>query len=561
MPDDTSQNIETARPVVLIIRDGWGRNPNAEHDEFNAVKLASTPVDDRLMREWPNTLIHTSGEDVGLPAGTMGNSEVGHQNIGAGRIVDQEIMRITRAIREGSFFENKALLEAFKHARSNDSAVHLMGLVSNGNVHSSIEHLLALIDLAKKQDWPSDRLFIHCFMDGRDTGPKTGRSFLERVQQKLDETGVGRIASVIGRYYAMDRDNRWDRIALAYRCMTGSEVSHDLLEDTDVWTATDPQQAVQRYYENPTEESRDGDEFVFPTRIVDGEGKSVGLVSDNDAVIFFNFRGDRPRQLTKAFVLSDEQWKDAPRGGFDRGEPLENLHLCTMTNYEQGLPVSAVAFEKPPKMKNILGEIVSSADLKQFRSAETEKFAHVTFFFNDYREQPFEGEHRAMVDSPTDVSTYDQNPEMSAPQVTEVVLDRLEADDTVPLIVLNFANGDMVGHTGKLDAAIKAIEAVDVCVGRIVEATLNKGGSLIVTADHGNAEQMWDPEHDSPHTAHTNYDVPLIIVGAPYKGFELRDDGRLADIAPTILAMMGLEQPEDMTGRSLIVPSEAATAR
>lgn len=558
MPDDTPQDIHSARPVILIIRDGWGHNPHPEHDAFNAVKLADTPVDDRLMADWPNTLIHTSGEDVGLPAGTMGNSEVGHQNIGAGRIVDQETMRITRAIREGSFFENKALLDVFEHARKHDSAVHYMGLVSDGNVHSSIEHLLALLDLAKKQDWPGDRLFIHAFMDGRDTGPKTGLGFIQRVQQKLSETGLGRIASVIGRYYAMDRDNRWDRIALAYRCMTGRDVSHDLLEDVDIRTAHDAEQAVQQYYDSPTDESREGDEFIEPTQIIGTDGKPIGLIGDGDAAVFFNFRGDRPRQITKAFVLDDEQWKKVPRGGFRRGERIENLHFCTMTNYEEDLQVSAIAFAKPPKMKNILGAVVSEAGLTQFRSAETEKFAHVTFFFNDYREQPFEGEHRAMVDSPTDVSTYDQKPEMSAPQVCEVVLDRLNAEPAVPLIIMNFANGDMVGHTGKLDAAIKAIEAVDECVGLIVNATLEKGGSLIITADHGNAEQMWDPEHDSPHTAHTNYDVPLIIVGEPYRGFDLRSDGRLADIAPTILSMMGLDQPEEMTGRPLLVGSSAA---
>lgn len=555
-----SEHISPARPVVLIIRDGWGRNPHPEHDAFNAIKLAHKPVDDRLMAEWPHTLIKTSGEDVGLPPGTMGNSEVGHQNIGAGRIVDQELMRITRSIRSGEFFENKALRGAFAHAEKTGGDVHIMGLTSDGCVHSSMDHLLALIELAAKLSFPKDRLFIHAFTDGRDTGPKTGLGFIESIEKKCAAAGVGRIATVIGRYWSMDRDNRWERIALAYRCLTGRIVKHDGAVIPPAHTDISAADAVQQYYDDPVNENMRGDEFIPPTQIIDSSGDPIGLIDDGDAVIFFNFRGDRPRQLTKAFMLSADDWKQVPRGGFDRGEEVNNLYYCTMSGYEQGLPVSAIAFVKPPKMKHILGEVVSAAGLTQFRCAETEKFAHVTFFFNDYREQPFDGETRVLVPSPTDVSTYDQKPEMSAQGVCKAVIDRLRADDCEALIVVNFANGDMVGHTGSLEAAIKAVEMVDQCVGEIVEAALARGGSLIITADHGNAEQMWNPVHDSPHTSHTTYDVPLVIVGKPYRGISLRDGGRLADIAPTALAMLGLPQPAEMTGECLLLPKSAVSA-
>ncbi len=550
-------------PVVLVIRDGWGENPHPEHDRFNAVKLARTPVDDALRRHWPWTLIKTCGEDVGLPAGVMGNSEVGHQNIGAGRIVDQEIMRITRRIRDGSFFESPPLRGAFEHARASGGNVHIMGLVSDGQVHSDLEHCFALIDLAKRMQFPGDRVFVHAFTDGRDTGPKTGLGFIRRLESKVRETGVGRIASVIGRYWAMDRDHRWERIAWAYSCLTGRSVAHEKLVAPMGAVRGDAsgERAVQWYYDHPADESRTGDEFITPTVILDDHGKALPRVGDGDSVVLFNFRGDRPREISKAFVLDDAGWAQVKNGGFDRGQRLRDLYFCTMTGYETGLPVSAIAFEKPPKMPNILGQVVSDAGLTQFRCAETEKFAHVTFFFNDYREEPSPGESRELIQSPTDVTTYDQRPEMSAAGVCDAVLRRLRANDRESLIVVNFANPDMVGHTGKLAAVITAVETVDACVGRLVEATLAIGGSLIITADHGNAEQMWDPVHDSPHTAHTTYDVPLFIVGETHRGTSLRDGGRLADIAPTVLAMMGMEQPKEMTGRALIGDSHKPVAQ
>ncbi len=546
-------------PVVLIIRDGWGENPNPEHDSFNAVKLARTPVADALMREWPSTLIRTSGEDVGLPAGTMGNSEVGHQNIGAGRIVDQELMRITRAIRDGSFFEKPALDAAFDHARLTGGCVHFMGLVSDGKVHSDLEHLFALLEMVNKVDFPGERVFIHAFTDGRDVGPKTGLDYIKRLEAKIASMPGGprhqpRIASVIGRYFAMDRDHRWERVAQAYQCLTGIPASHPLLERSEgPREAQSARQAVQAYYDDPTTQSQVGDEFIPPTRIVPTSAdEDRGLVRDGDAIVFFNFRGDRPREITKAFVLSDDEWSRVKGGGFSRGKRLRDLFFCTMTGYEEGLPVSATVFDKPEPMKNILGEVVSNAGLTQFRCAETEKFPHVTFFFNDYREPPFPGESRLLVPSPREVATYDLKPEMSASGVCDGVIARLHAPDCESLIVVNFANPDMVGHTGNLQAAIKAVETVDHCVGRILEALRERGGSAIVTADHGNAEQMWDPASDSPHTAHTVYDVPLIVIGPGLQGTRLRAGGRLADIAPTVLALMGLHAPREMSGHSLL---------
>ncbi|MBM4111926.1 MAG: 2,3-bisphosphoglycerate-independent phosphoglycerate mutase [Phycisphaerae bacterium] len=552
-------------PCVLVVRDGWGRNPHAEHDSFNGVKLAKTPVADEIERSWPTTLIRTSGEDVGLPTGpdgpTMGNSEVGHQNIGAGRIVDQELMRITRAIRDASFFENPVLAKAFDRANGG-ARVHLLGLVSDGQVHSDLEHLHALLEFARRRGVPGERLFVHAITDGRDTAPNAGREFVRTVERWLagDLGGgaessttrggeprrnatrrglarVGRIATVMGRYWAMDRDHRWDRVERAWVALVGRGGAEAPSADA----------AIERAYANPEEPSRSGDEFVPPVRIagVDGE------IRDGDSVIFFNFRGDRPRELTKAFVLDDAAWKAVRGGGFARDPRPRNLLFATMADYEQGLPVEVV-FARPPKMKNILGAWISHLGLRQFRCAETEKFPHVTFFFNDYREEPFPGESRVIVPSPRDVSTYDQKPEMSAAGVCDAVLARLAAEDCEQLIVVNFANPDMVGHTGVLKAVIRAVEVVDACVGRILKATLARGGSLIVTADHGNAEQMIDPGTGGPHTAHTNYTVPLSVIGAAFQGVALRDDGRLADIAPTMLAMMGLPKPAEMTGRSLL---------
>lgn len=545
----------TRRPLLLIIRDGWGHNPYPEWDHANAVKLAKTPVDNRLRTTYPWVQIHTSGEDVGLPAGVMGNSEVGHQNIGAGRIVDQEQMRITRTIRDGSFFSNAALCAAAAHAKSNGGVLHILGLCSDAGVHSALEHLYALLELARRQGLAGDAVQVHAFGDGRDTPPQSGVGFVRAVETKMREMGVGRVATVIGRYYAMDRDNRWDRVEKAYRLLTAS---------AGVRVAS-AEEAFTRYYAHPTEPNRAGDEFIEPTVV--GEPRPI---RSGDAAVFFNFRGDRPREITKSFVYDEFPYEQVEkdgtrkRQGFDRGPKIANLYYCTMCEYETGLPVK-VAFARPAKMANILGAYAADLGLKQFRCAETEKFPHVTFFFNDYREPPFDGEDRQIVPSPRDVTTYDQKPEMSAYGVTDEMLRRI-ASDAYDLYILNYANGDMVGHTGNLRAAIRAVEVVDECVGRVVGAVLAKGGAAIVTADHGNCEQMIDPATGGPHTAHTTYDVDLIVVDDRYRGaydsatgapksnggIPLRPGGRLADIAPTLLALGGLRQPAEMTGQSLI---------
>jgi 2,3-bisphosphoglycerate-independent phosphoglycerate mutase len=535
------------RPFVLIVRDGWGRNPNPEMDSYNAIKNAKHPVDDRLMREYPNVLIKTSGEDVGLPAGVMGNSEVGHQNIGAGRIVDQETMRITRRIRDGSFFKNETLLAAFAHAKKHNATVHVIGLCSDGRVHSDQEHAYAILEMAKRQGLGGDRVLLHALTDGRDTAPTGASRYLPALEAKCKELGVGRIATVVGRFYAMDRDNRWERVRAAYELLT---------ENKGEKYAT-ASAALEHYYANPSDKSRSGDEFVVPSVI--GAG---GVIKDRDAVIFFNYRGDRPREITKAFVYDDARLQQEPNGGFARNVRPKDLFYATMAGYEKGLPVQVI-FEKPEKMKDILGETISKAGMTQMRSAETEKFPHVTFFFDDYREPrsvnketmdgigPFDGEDIRGAHSRKDIKTYDLAPEMSAEKVTLRILEAIAADKH-DVYVINFANGDMVGHTGSLPAAIKAVEKVDECVGRVVDAILAKGGALIVTADHGNCEQMWDPINNCPHTAHTTYDVPLIVVDDRFKGVKLREGGRLADIAPTALKMMGLPHPPEMTGESLL---------
>ncbi len=529
------------KPVVLIVRDGWGENPNRDADATNAIVQASTPVSDQLMKDYPNTLVKTSGEDVGLPAGVMGNSEVGHQNIGAGRIVDQEVMRITRAIRNRSFFSNETIAAAIAHVKASGGTLHVLGLMSDGRVHSDIEHAYALIEVAKTAGWGRDGLAIHAITDGRDTSPTSGVDFVGRVEQQCVELGAGHVASVIGRFFAMDRDFRWDRVQKAY----------DLLTKGSTRTAASAVAAVQNYYEHPTTPSVTGDEFVEPTTIESATGPA--LVKTGDAVIFMNYRGDRPRELTKAFVYDDAAWAGIEGGGFERGQKIDNLYFATMAGYETGLPVHVI-FEKPAKMPHILGEYISSLGLHQFRCAETEKYPHVTFFFNDYRDEPFGEEERGMAQSPRDVSTYDQKPEMSAEEVASKVLAEIDKGEA-ELIVVNFANGDMVGHTGVLKAAVSAVETVDACVGRVVEATLAKGGSLVVTADHGNCEQMIDPVTGGPHTAHTTFDVPLIVVEPGLEGRTLRAGGRLADIAPTVLALMGLDKPVEMTGESLLSPT------
>lgn len=529
------------RPILLIVRDGWGHNPFPEWNHANAVHLAKTPVDARLRATYPWVQIKTSGEDVGLPAGIMGNSEVGHQNIGAGRVVDQEQMRITRTIRDGSFYENPRLVAAVEHAKRTCGCLHVMGLASDAGVHSALEHAYAIFELCKRRGLVGDRVQFHAFGDGRDSPPNSGVEFIRQIEAKMRELGVGRVATVVGRYYAMDRDNRWDRVEKAYRL---------LAEGVGIRVAT-AEQAYTRYYANATEPSRRGDEFIEPTVVGDARPIRAG-----DSVIFFNFRGDRPREITRAFVCDEFPFeavdKDGTtkRMGFERGPKIKNLYYCTMCDYEKGLPVE-VAFARPPKMQNILGAYVASLGLRQFRCAETEKYPHVTFFFNDYRDEPFDGEDRQIVPSPRDVTTYDHKPEMSAYGVTEEMLRRIESDK-YDFIILNYANGDMVGHTGSLPAAIRAVEVVDECVGRVVDAVLARGGAAIVTADHGNCEQMIDPATGGPHTAHTTYDVDLIVVDDRFRGRKLREGGRLADIAPTLLAMAGLPQPAEMTGRSLL---------
>jgi 2,3-bisphosphoglycerate-independent phosphoglycerate mutase len=543
-----------ARPVVLIVRDGWGRNPHNEHDEFNAIHLASTPRCDALLSDYPWTLIKTSGEDVGLPAGTMGNSEVGHQNLGAGRIVDQESVRITKAIRDGAFFENEVLTSAVDGARDRGRAAHLFGIASDAGVHGLLAHLYAGLELCRRRG--QREVWVHLFTDGRDTGPFTGLDYVRQAEARCAEIGVGRIATVCGRYYAMDRDNRWERVRRAYDCLTGRGEPPPYFSSSAA--------AVQDYYDRPTNGSQQGDEFVTPRTV--GADPDRSRVADGDAVIFVNYRGDRPREITRAFVHDDFYGHAAPspesgERGFDRGPKLD-LDYVTMTAYQKELDDWVrVAFPKPPKMESIGGAFLSDRGLTQFRCAETEKFPHVTFFFNDYREEPFAGESRRMAQSP-EVATYDLKPEMSAREVCDAVLERVRASDGEDFILVNFANTDMVGHTGKLAAAIAAAEVVDGCVGEIVDAVVARGGKLLVTADHGNAEQMWDPETSAPHTAHTTYDVELIVVdperraeatgSAEAPSPALRSGGRLADVFPTVLELLGLERPEAMTGRSLL---------
>ncbi|MFZ4576256.1 MAG: 2,3-bisphosphoglycerate-independent phosphoglycerate mutase [Phycisphaerales bacterium] len=545
-------------PLVLIIRDGWGLNPNPGHDAFNAVKLARTPVAERLMRDYPWTLVKTSGEDVGLPDGTMGNSEVGHQNIGAGRVVPQESLVMTKACESG-LHTNAAIAGAVDAAKKSGGSLHLMGINSDAGVHGLLEHLYAILKACKTLGF--SRVFVHLFTDGRDTGPFTGVEFSRQVESKCREIGVGKVATVVGRYYAMDRDHRWERVKLAYDCLVGRGTFPN---------ASTAGEAIKRYYDNPSGETLKGDEFVLPTTV--GDDAASSRIKNGDSVIFYNYRGDRPREISAAFLFPDDKWAkvkpspDSGVAGFDRGAKL-NLHYVTMTSYWEALvPYIHIAFPKPPRMVNIMGEWVAAKGMRQFRCAETEKYPHVTFFFNDYREEPYPGETRENPPSPQ-VKTYDMKPEMSAREVCDAVLRRLRAADCEEFIVVNFANGDMVGHTGNLAAAIKACETVDACVGELVDATLAKGGSLIVMADHGNAEQMFDPETGSPHTAHTVFDVPVILVSQKHKGAKLRGDqnaagwfdpavraqrGRLADIAPTCLAVMGVEQPAEMTGKSLL---------
>jgi 2,3-bisphosphoglycerate-independent phosphoglycerate mutase len=519
------------RPVAIIVRDGWGKNPYPQWNHANAVYLAKHPVADRLLAEYPNTLIHTSGFDVGLPEGTMGNSEVGHQNIGAGRIVDQESVKITKEIRSGQFFDNGALNAAMDNVLKNNSTLHLFGIASDAGVHGLLEHLYGCLKLAERRG--VQRVFLHAFTDGRDTPPNSGLGYIQQIEAKMKEIGVGKIATVSGRYYAMDRDNRWPRVEKAYRAITAAEGARFA-------SATE---AIQQYYDHPSQPTMTGDEFVTPSVICQSDGEPLAVVKDGDSVIFYNYRTDRPRELTKAFTQNE--FKE-----FDRKTKLK-LHFVTLTAYDPAFDVH-VAYADPPEMSNILGEYISALGLAQFRCAETEKFPHVTFFFNGRREQPFPGEDRQIIPSPKDVSTYDQKPQMSAQGIADEVVRRIDSGK-YDLVVVNFANPDMVGHTGVLAAAIQAVEFTDARVGQVLDAIARQNGAAIVLADHGNCEQMIDPETGFPHTSHTIYDVELIVVDERFKGRKLRTEGRLADVAPTALQMLGLEKPAEMTGESLIV--------
>ena len=500
------------KTVLLCIMDGFGIN---DSEYGNAIKFANTPNLDKLFAECPNTLIGASGLDVGLPDGQMGNSEVGHTNIGAGRVVYQELTRITKSIADGDFFENEALVAAMENCKKNDSALHLMGLVSDGGVHSHNTHLYAIIEMAKRMGL--DKVFVHCFMDGRDVPPTSGKDYIAELNSEMEKIGLGKIATIEGRYYAMDRDNRWERVVRAYNAMTkleGNKFSCGV-------------EMMQKSHEDGIT-----DEFIVPSVSDDAQA-----ISDNDSVVFFNFRPDRAREITRAFVDSDFS-------GFER-EQIKGLYFVCMTQYDATMPNVDVAF-KPQSLDNTFGEYISDKGMTQLRIAETEKYAHVTFFFNGGVEKQYEGEDRVLINSPK-VATYDLQPEMSAFEVTDAVVEKIESGK-YDVIILNYANCDMVGHTGIFDAAVKAVETVDTCVGRVADAIKKIDSVMLITADHGNADKMYEDD-GSPFTAHTTNLVPLIIVN---KDCKLNEGGKLCDLCPTILDIMNLEQPSEMTGRSLI---------
>ena len=510
----------TKKPVVLMILDGYGIS---DIKEANAVAMADTPVMDKLMAECPFVRGNASGLFVGLPDGQMGNSEVGHMNMGAGRVIYQDLTRITKSIKDGDFFKNEELLTAIENCKKNNSDLHLWGLLSDGGVHSHNTHLYAILELCKKEGLSN--VYLHPFFDGRDTPPASGKGYLEELVAKTKEIGVGKVASLSGRYYAMDRDNRWDRVELAYKSLvTGEGV-----------TAEDPIQAMQDSYDKEV-----FDEFVLPTVITEN-GKPVSLVKENDSVIFFNFRPDRAREITRAFCCDDFDGFARPNGRI----PL--TYVC-FKDYDETIPNKLVAFKKE-EIKNTFGEYLASLGLKQLRLAETEKYAHVTFFFNGGIEEPNEGESRILVKSPA-VATYDLQPEMSAPEVSEKLNAAITSGE-YDVIIINFANPDMVGHTGVIPAAVSAVETVDKCVGAAVDAVKSVDGVLFICADHGNAEQMINYETGAPHTAHTTNQVPFILYN--YGDVKLREGGCLADIVPTLLEIMELPQPAEMTGKSLIV--------
>jgi 2,3-bisphosphoglycerate-independent phosphoglycerate mutase len=513
---------------VLIVRDGWGvrdEDPEAAARHGNAVQLAQLPILDDLLARYPHSLLEASGEAVGLPPGQMGNSEVGHQNLGAGRITYQDFMRISVAIRNGSFFRNPVLLKVMGEVRRTGARLHLMGLVSDGGVHSHIDHLVGLLEMARQQRLQREQVVVQAIMDGRDTPPRSGAGYVEQVEQAMERIGVGTIGTVIGRYYSMDRDNRWERTERAYQAYVLGQGRR----------AVSAAAAIQASYEADRT-----DEFVEPAVIVSSDTTPVGLIRDGDGVIFFNFRPDRARQITRCFTHS------TPEG---TAEPPVQVHYVCMTQYDATIR-APIAFP-PESVQHPIGQVVAEAGRRQLRIAETEKYAHVTYFFNGGRETPFENEDRVLIPSPK-VATYDLMPEMSAQGITDELLVRLEQDPPYDLVVLNFANPDMVGHTGDLGAAVKALEVVDACIGRIVERVQALAGTALITADHGNAEQMVD-EDGGPFTAHTLNPVHLILVDdqAVARGARLRD-GIFADVAPTMLGLMGLPVPQEMTGSSLI---------
>lgn len=509
------------KPTVLMILDGYGLN---ERTDGNAVAQAKTPVMDKLMAECPFVKGNASGMAVGLPEGQMGNSEVGHLNMGAGRIVYQELTRITKEIQEGTFFENPALLKAVENCKKNDSTLHMFGLLSDGGVHSHNTHLYGLLELAKRNGL--SKVYVHCFLDGRDTPPTSGKGYAEALEAEMKKIGVGEIASVTGRYYAMDRDNNYDRVKLAYDALTKGE---------GLEAASGPE-GIQASYDR-----EETDEFVKPTVVV-RDGKPVATIKDGDSVIFFNFRPDRAREITRSFC--DDDFK-----GFERGKRLELTYVC-FSDYDPTIPNKEVAFHKI-SVTNTFGEWLAANNMKQARIAETEKYAHVTFFFNGGVEEPNEGEDRILVNSPKDVATYDLKPQMSAYEVCDKLVEAIKSGK-YDVIIINFANPDMVGHTGVEAAAIKAVEAVDECVGKAVAAIKEVNGQMFICADHGNAEQLVDYETGAPFTAHTTNPVPFIIVNAD-PAYTLREGGCLADIVPTMIEMMGMQQPEEMTGKSLLI--------
>lgn len=509
------------KPVVLMVLDGYGLN---DRTEGNAIAMANTPVMDKLMKECPFQKGYASGLAVGLPDGQMGNSEVGHMNIGAGRIIYQDLTRITKDIEDGTFFKNEELLEAMENCKKNDSDLHLFGLLSDGGVHSHLSHVYGLLEMAKQQG--VSKVYVHAFLDGRDTPPASAKGFVETLENKMAEIGVGKVASLSGRYYAMDRDNNWDRVEKAY----------DSLVTGDGIKAESATQALQESYDNGKT-----DEFVEPT-VICKDGQPLSLVKANDSVIFFNFRPDRAREMTRAFC--DDKFT-----GFERKTGFIPLTFVCFKDYDESIPNKKVAFKKE-NIKNTFGEFLANHGKKQLRLAETEKYAHVTFFFNGGVEEPNKGEDRILVKSPK-VATYDLQPEMSAPQVCEKLVDAIKSDK-YDVIVINFANPDMVGHTGVQEAAIKAVETVDECVGKAVEALKEVDGQMFICADHGNAEQLIDYETGAPWTAHTTNPVPFILVNADPK-YTLRENGCLADIVPTLIQLMGMEQPAEMTGKSLLV--------